>query len=224
VTAVASSRAQDRFAGVHVLADDDARWPHDPVAQARHACLGGAAVIQLRAKHATDRVTLDWAHAIRAITREHGAMFVVNDRFDLALLADADAVHLGQDDFPLAALPPEARKRLAVGRSTHSVEQAREAARDGADYIAFGPVFETTSKETGYTERGCEALREIANVVAPHSLVAIGGIDTSNAAAVRAAGASGIAVISAIAAAPDPPAATHSLVLAFLGAQGRGNL
>lgn len=214
----------EAFTGVHVLADDDTRWPADPVEQARQACAGGAHVIQLRAKRATDRTALGWARAIREVTRQHGARFVVNDRFDLALLAEADAVHLGQDDFPTAALPEVARKRLAVGRSTHNLEQAREAALEGVDYIAFGPVFETESKDTGYTQRGCEALRSIADAVAPHVLVAIGGVDASNAAELRAAGAAGIAVISAVSAAEDPSAATQALVRAFDAPHSKENI
>ena len=83
--------------GLHVLADDDARWGQDPVSQARAGCRGGAAVIQLRAKTATDRETLAWAADIRSLTRAAGVLFIVNDRFDLALAADADGVHLGQE-------------------------------------------------------------------------------------------------------------------------------
>ncbi|NNL68252.1 MAG: thiamine phosphate synthase, partial [Myxococcales bacterium] len=100
-----------------VLVDDDPRWPSDPVAQAAAACAGGAAVIQLRAKHATDRQTLAWAEAIRDATRRHGALFFVNDRFDLAWLCEADGVHLGQDDLSPADLPEAVRRRLAVGWS-----------------------------------------------------------------------------------------------------------
>ncbi len=201
-----------RFAGVHVLADDDPRWSTDPVAQARAACRGGATVVQLRAKHTPDREILAWARAIRALTREAGAAFVVNDRFDLALLAEADAVHLGQEDLAPGRLPAVARARLAVGRSTHDPEQARRARADAVDYVAFGPVFGTTSKDTGYSERGLEALREVAGEVAPIPVVAIGGIDAANAARARAAGARGVAVISAVAGARDPEAATRALV------------
>ena len=99
------------WAGLHVLADDDPRWPVGPVEQARAACDGGASVVQLRAKHATDSQTVAWGREIRDLTRASGARFVVNDRFDLALLCDADGVHLGQDD-----LAPADILRMGTGR------------------------------------------------------------------------------------------------------------
>jgi thiamine-phosphate pyrophosphorylase len=97
------------YCGLHVLVDDDPRWAKNPVEQARAACEGGAAVVQLRAKHSVDSVVLEWAEQIRELTRSAAARFVVNDRFDLALLADADGVHLGQTDLPPARVPVEAR-------------------------------------------------------------------------------------------------------------------
>ena len=204
-----------QYRGLHVLADDDPKWPIDPVEQARAACAGGAAVVQLRAKHATDQQTLEWARRILALTRASGARFVVNDRFDLALLADADGVHLGQGDLPPSALPAEARERLAVGRSTHTREQLLAARAEDVDYVAFGPVFGTTSKDSPYSARGETALAEAAKLAAPRPLVAIGGIDLASLAAVRGAGASGFAVISVVAAARDPEAMTRELVRAF---------
>lgn len=198
-----------------MLADDDPRWGRDPVSQARAACAGGASVVQLRAKHATDREGLEWAHRIRALTREAGVTFIVNDRFDLALLADADGVHLGQEDLPPARLPEAARRALAVGRSTHEPAQLEAARSEPVDYVAFGPVFGTASKESAYAARGLAALRDAARCVAPRPLVAIGGITAANAGDVRAAGAWGIAVISAVAGAQDPVRATRELVRAF---------
>jgi len=208
-----------RVEGLHVLADDAPRWKHDPVAQAEAACAGGARVVQLRAKHATDVEALAWARAIRRVTARHEVSFIVNDRFDLALLAEADGVHLGQDDLPPTRLPAAARARLCVGRSTHDARQAAAATHEGVDYVAFGPLFGTTSKSSAYDERGLEALREIAVSVAPLPLVAIGGIDAVRIAAVRAAGATGVAVISVVAGADDPEAATRALVAAFEGSE-----
>lgn len=204
-----------RFTGLHVLADDDPRWPHDPVAQAEAACRGGAAVVQLRTKHATDTRAGEWGRAIRARTRAAGVAFVVNDRFDLALLLEADAVHLGQDDLPPSALPAAARARLAIGRSTHSPEQARRALDEGADYVAYGPVFGTASKDTGYDARGLEALGEIVAIAGALPVIAIGGIDAGNAGAVAETGARGLAVISAVAAADDPAAAAGAIADRF---------
>ena len=207
-----------RFRGLHVLADDDARWKNDPIAQARAACAGGARVVQLRAKRATDSQALLWGREIRALTHAAGVVFVMNDRVDLALACEADAVHLGQDD-----LPPDAARRvapgLAIGRSTHDAAQLACALSEPIDYVAYGPLFGSASKHTGYDARGLAALREIASHCAPLALVAIGGIAASTAAAARAAGAHGIAVISAVANAGDPVAAVRELVAALGGAQ-----
>ncbi len=206
------------FSGLHVLADDDPRWQRDPVEQAKAACTGGAQVVQLRAKHAGDREALAWARRIRALTRAAGAAFVVNDRFDLALLSEADAVHLGQEDLAPADLPEEARARLAVGRSTHTLDQARRACGEPVDYLAFGPLFGTASKDSPYPARGIDALAEVAALVAPRLLVAIGGIDTSGARRAARAGARGAAVISAVAGAGDMVETTRALVDAFAAA------
>ncbi|MEE2677949.1 MAG: thiamine phosphate synthase [Myxococcota bacterium] len=204
------SGAQSRLAGLHVLADDAPAWRNDPVAQARAACRAGAEVIQLRAKHATDGVALRWAREIRSETRKARALFFVNDRFDLALAAEADGVHLGQEDIAPARIPPALRKQLRVGRSTHTLAQARHAADEDLDYVAFGPVFGTASKASPWTARGTDALADVVALAGPRPVVAIGGIDAGNAARVAAAGA-GAAVISAVAGAPDPTAATRRL-------------
>ncbi len=208
-------RGKGRIAGLHVLADDDPRWGGDPVAQARAACAGGAAVVQLRAKRAVDREALAWCRAIRGITRESGALFIVNDRFDLGLLAEADGVHLGQGDLPPGRLPPDARDALLIGRSTHDAEQARRACREPIDYLAFGPVFGTTSKQSEYDARGLAALEEIASIAGSVPLVAIGGIDQERVSKVIRAGAAAAAVISAVVGAADPVAATRALVTAI---------
>jgi thiamine-phosphate pyrophosphorylase len=202
------------YHGLHVLADDDPRWPIDPVAQAQAACAGGAHVVQLRTKHATDRQTLAWAEAIRALTRAADVRFVVNDRFDLALAAAADGVHLGQGDLPPDRIPRPLRARLAIGRSTHTLAEARATRAEDVDYVAFGPVFGTTSKESAFEARGTALLREVVLAVAPRPVVAIGGLCAENVPDARAAGARGVAVISAIAAAPDPVAATRALWMA----------
>ncbi|MCZ6464146.1 MAG: thiamine phosphate synthase [Proteobacteria bacterium] len=208
------------YGGLHVLVDDDPRWGADPVAQARAACAGGARVVQLRAKHAGDRQVLAWADEIRALTRARGVRFVLNDRFDLALTSDADAVHLGQEDLPPDAIPAALRARLEVGRSTHTLEQARAARDEPIDYVAFGPVFATGSKDTGYSERGLDRMRRVAELVAPLPLVAIGGIGPGNAGEALRRGAAGVAVIAAVAGAADPEAATRSLVEALIEAGG----
>lgn len=207
-------RGQD-YIGLHVLADDDPRWGRDPVQQAAAACAAGAQVVQLRTKHATDEQTLRWAHAIRRLTQDAGTRFIVNDRFDLALLAEADGVHLGQGDLPPSALPAEARARLAIGRSTHTPDQLSATRDEEVDYVAFGPVFGTTSKDSEYDERGMNALREAVRLAAPRPLIAIGGISTENLDLLVDAGAGGFAVISAVAAAEDPEGVARYLSSRF---------
>jgi len=206
------------FSGLHVLADDDPRWRHDPVAQAHAACAGGARVVQLRAKRATDSQALAWAREIRMLTRAANVAFIVNDRVDVALACVADGVHLGQDDLP----PADARRiapRLAIGRSTHDAEQLARALAEPIDYVAYGPLFGTASKQTELAARGLAALREIACHCGALPLVAIGGIDPSNCAEARAAGARGFAVISAVANASDPLGAVRALVAAWAQAR-----
>jgi thiamine-phosphate pyrophosphorylase len=204
-----------RLRGLFVLADDDRRWRRDPVEQARAAGAGGAAAIQLRAKHATDRQALAWSAEIRALARACGALFFVNDRFDLALAADADGVHLGQEDLPPERVPPEVRRRLLIGRSTHTLEEARAAREEPVDYVAFGPVFGTRSKQSPYAARGLSLLADVVELVAPRPVIAIGGIDAGNAREITRAGAAGAAVISAVAAADDPERAARDLVAAL---------
>ncbi len=200
------------FRGLHVLADDGPGWPRGPVAQARAACEGGAAAVQLRIKHASDREAIAWGDEIRRISRDHGVAFVINDRADWAQRCGADAVHLGQEDLAPNDLTPTLRDGIAIGRSTHDPAQARAAVADGVDYVAFGPLFGTATKETGYDARGLSALSEIVAIADPLPVIAIGGIDARGAARAIAGGAAGVAVISEIAGAADPVAATRRLV------------
>ena len=212
----AAGRAQRReragIAGLYFLADDDPRWRRDPVSQARAALAGGARVVQLRAKQATDAQALVWAEAIRDLCRAHGALFFLNDRFDLALAAGADGVHLGQHDLAPAQLPAEARARLLIGRSTHTIGEALAACAGPVDYVAFGPVFGTTSKDSPHPARGLGALAEAAHRVAPLPLAAIGGIGAARAGEVVRAGAAAVCAISAVAGADDMESAARELV------------
>ncbi len=205
----------ERLRGAYVLVDDDPRWRNGVHAQLAGALAGGATAVQLRLKHTPDGAALVFAREATAQAHAAGALLFVNDRFDLALLAGADGVHLGQADLAPEVLPAEARARLLVGLSTHTLEQARASRDRPIDYVAFGPVFGTASKSSEYTPRGLASLREVASLVS-HPLVAIGGIDATNAASVRASGAAAVAVISAVADASDPAAATRYLSSRFL--------
>jgi thiamine-phosphate pyrophosphorylase len=162
---------------------------------------GGVKMLQLRVKSMAPVDFLALAIQVRAHTHAAGCRLIVNDRIDIALACDADGVHLGQEDLPLAA----GKKLMAgkiIGVSTHDVEQAREAERNGADYIGFGPMFGTTTKDTGLTARGIDMLKRIrAAVKIP--IVAIGGITEQNVQAVWQAGADSAAIISDILGAED---------------------
>lgn len=188
---------------LYAIADPCDRPERDVAAIARTLLLGGAPMLQLRWKPSPTAALLAAAREIRRLTREHGALFFVNDRVDVAMAAGADGVHLGQEDLPLHAARRLLGDGAVIGISTHDVVQAEVAERDGADYIGFGPIFATTTKVTEYSPRALDALREVRRAV--HlPIVAIGGIREDNAAAVLAAGADAVAMIAELVAAPDP--------------------
>jgi thiamine-phosphate pyrophosphorylase len=171
---------------------------------------GGANVVQLRKKTMPKGELYAMALALRRLTLLHGALFIVNDHVDIAIAADADGVHLGQDDLPpsvVRALPGFGGR--LIGRSTHSLEQARTAMDEGADYIAVGPVFPTPTK-AGRPAVGTGLVSEIA-AIADRPFVAVGGIDHDNAPAVVEAGARALAVVRAVYDAADPAEAARRL-------------
>lgn len=191
----------------------------DHVAIAAAAVAGGADMIQLRDKSGDLRGLLPQARAIRALCRAHGAIFIVNDRLDLALAAGADGVHVGQDDLPAEAARHLLGPGKILGVSTHNRGQAEAAQAGGADYIGFGPIFPTGTKDTGYTPRGLGGLREVrAAVRLP--ILAIGGITLDTVVDVIAAGATAPAVISAIVASPDIAAAAAAFRARVAAAKG----
>ena len=164
---------------------------------------GGAQWLQLRVKALAPRDFLELARRARTETRRRGCKLIVNDRVDIALACDADGVHLGQEDLPLAAGRKLVGSKI-IGISTHDLDQAREAEQNGADYIGFGPMFGTATKDTGYAARGVAMLRQIrAGVNLP--IVAIGGINEQNVRQVWQAGAESAAIISDILRAEDIP-------------------
>jgi thiamine-phosphate pyrophosphorylase len=176
---------------------------------ARAAIAGGADIVQLREKGVSDGQWLALAAELRELTDETGRIFVVNDRPDIAAIVGADGVHLGQSDLPIAEARRLLRPGAVVGRSTHSLAQARAAVNEGADYIALGPVFATDTKDAGQSV-GIDLVREVAEAVSL-PIVAIGGISADSAAAVRAAGATCVAVCSAVCSAADPRSAAAEL-------------
>lgn len=174
----------------------DAGASNEPVALARAALAAGCPILQLRAKHLDDPSFVELAHELRAACTDFGSTFVINDRADIATMVRADGLHLGQDDLAVN----DARRivgDMQIGVSTHDLDQALRAERDGADLIAFGPIFETRSKENPDPVVGLKRLAEVCRTVA-RPVVAIGGITPKNATETLAAGASHIAVISAL--------------------------
>jgi thiamine-phosphate pyrophosphorylase len=184
---------------------------------------GGANVIQLRKKTMPKGEQYAIALALRRLTLLHDALLIVNDHADIAIAADADGVHLGQDDLSPSVVRalPGFHGRL-IGRSTHSLEQARVAIDEGADYIAVGPVFPTPTK-AGRPAVGTGLVSEVA-AIADRPFVAVGGIDHDNAPAVVEAGARAIAVVRAVYDAVDPAEAArrlHELITTRLEVAGR---
>ena len=169
---------------------------------------GGAKFIQLREKHLSPREFYSDAEAALAVARERGARIIINDRADIALALGADGVHLGQDDLDPAAARRLLGDRFIIGYSTHTIQQAIEAARLPVDYVALGPIFDTHTKENPHPTVGLEALRRVRDTIDKSvSLIAIGGITHTNAPAALDAGADTVAVISALLDAPDEIAA-----------------
>jgi len=184
------------------------------------AVTGGVTIVQWREKDGDNRTLLPRVQRLRDWLRIRHVSFIVNDRVDLALACDADGVHVGQGDLPCA----EVRRRMGahrlIGVSVSTAAEAAQAERDGADYLGVSPVFATPTKPDAPAAAGLAGLRAIrAAVRLP--LVAIGGIHAGNAAAVIAAGADGIAVVSAIMAAAEPRAAAQALCAAIRN--GRNN-
>lgn len=166
------------------------------------ALRAGAGMVQLREKALPDREVLRAARDLRETTARHGALFIVNDRPDIAALSHADGVHLGQDDLAVAEARRVLGPDLLVGVSTHSLEQARDAERQGADYLGAGPMFATTTKDAGPI-LGPEGLREVlAEVTVP--AFAIGGIHAARVGLITGAGGRRIAVSSAVLGSDDP--------------------
>jgi len=203
-----------KIEGLYVITDETIRpgRTHEEIAAA--AVAGGARAVQLRDKQSPDRRVYEAALAIRALTRSAGVIFIVNNRVDIALAVDADGLHVGEQDIPVA----EARRLLGetkfVGKTASTVEEARQAAADGADHLGASPIFPTATKPDAGEAVGLELIRQIKKHCAL-PVVAIGGIGESNIAEVAAAGADAAAVISAVVAADDMERMVKRLVAEF---------
>jgi thiamine-phosphate pyrophosphorylase len=195
--------------GLYVIIDPEHCAGRDPLWVAERALAGGCALLQLRAKQLSDARRLALAHALAERCRAAQVPFWINDRADLALLAGAQGLHLGQHDLPVA----EAKRlvgALPIGLSTHDLSQVEAANREQVALIGFGPVFETQSKLRPDPLVGLEGLAR-ACALSTCPVVAIGGIRLENVAQVARTGARYVAVIGAVCGAPDPQAAAGAL-------------
>jgi len=206
--------ARTQFDGINLyLLVSERLCHHGPGPAVRDAIDAGARIVQVREKTMSDRAMIDHGCRVRSWTRDADALFIMNDRADLAVLTDADGVHVGQEELTVR----EARRIVGsdrlVGVSTHTIEQARQAVLDGADYIGVGPVFPSKTKQ--FDEfAGLDFVRQVSEEITL-PWFAIGGIDQNNIGEVIAAGASRVAVSSAICGAEKPAEVTRELVAAL---------
>ena len=197
-----------------VITDAGLARPRSVLETVTLALSAGAPAIQLRNKGESPRERVELGHALREATRKAGALLFVNDRLDLALAVEADGVHLGPDDLPVAAVRRVAPPGFLIGRSADDPQVARRAVEDGADYIGCGTVYPTATKPDAGEVVGLAGLRRVVQAVdAP--VVAIGGITVDRAPEVAATGAAGVAVVGAVMAARDPAAAARALLERF---------
>ena len=196
--------------GLYAIIDTQALKGRSHLEVASQIIRGGARTIQLRDKLLSKKELLPIAQQLKGLCVEHNVLFILNDYLDIALAADADGLHLGQNDLPTKVAGKLLPMDKILGCSTTTVDQAVTAESEGADYIAVGSIYPTTSKETAKVI-GLDGLRQIRQAITL-PLVAIGGITQDNAAEVIAAGASSVAVISAILQAESPEEAARQIV------------
>jgi thiamine-phosphate pyrophosphorylase len=200
----------EKLAGLYAILDRQFLAGRDELDVAGQIIEGGARVIQLRDKQSKKGEMLLVAQKLRELCSEAGVLFIINDYLDLALAVDADGLHIGQEDLPLTVVRRQLPIDKIVGCSVTTVSQATEAQKKGADYIAVGSVFPTTTKKEA-TVVGVDTLKEFRRAVST-PLVAIGGINQNNLDEVIAAGADAVAVISAVLGEEDVKGAVQTLI------------
>jgi thiamine-phosphate pyrophosphorylase len=196
--------------GLYVIVDGQWLNGHSHLEIARQAIRGGARTIQLREKTMKKKDLMALALQMREVCSESGVLFIINDHLDVTLASDADGLHIGRDDLPVSTARRLLRRGQLLGYSAATVEEAKVAQAEGADYLGVGAIFPTSSK-ADIAVIGPGRLREIKNAV-NIPLVAIGGITADNVASVMAADATAAAVISAVAGAASPEEAAREIV------------
>ncbi len=207
---------------LYLVAGDDAAGGRDLAAVVGAAVRGGASLVQLRDKTATDAAMIAQARALKDLLVPLGVPLIVNDRLEVALAAGADGLHLGQEDMAPAAARQALGPEAILGVSAGDAAEAKIADPAVVDYVGVGPVYPTGSKADAGEAIGLEGLRALRALLAP-PVVAIGGIQVGNAAEVMACGVQGVAVVSAICAARDPEAAARAF-RHRIDAAGRGRV
>ena len=202
----------NRVRGLYVIVDPEATRSRDVIEVAEAALCGGASIIQLRDKTRDKGEALEVARTLKALCDRHDALFIVNDDADIAFLSEAHGLHVGQTDLPVQ----EARRVLSseqiIGRSNNGTVEALDSQAKGADYLAVGAVFSTTTMgKRGRTAVGADMIRAVKQAVSA-PVVAIGGINADNIAEVARAGADCICVVSAVTYADDVESAASELV------------
>jgi len=207
---------------LHVLTDTVLQSRFSHLELARMAIKGGADTIQFRQKVGTTREMIEIVRQLKQLCLDSGVTLIVNDRVDVAIAAEADGVHLGQNDFPIALARKLLGESRIIGGSASSLEEAQKCLAEGADYIGFGPVYQTASKADADPVTGIKLLKQTVEAI-PLPIIAIGGISADNTPEVIQAGAWGIAVISAVCCQEDPEQATRVLRQALQIETLRGN-
>lgn len=200
-----------RVGRLHVITDESIQTRFSHLELATAAIAGGADTIQFRDKSLPTQKLIEVAGALRGLCSAKDVPLIINDRVDVALAVDADGVHLGRSDLPVALARDLLGPDKIVGGTAGTLEEAFEAERAGADYVGFGHIYPTSSKEKPGSAKGPKSLHEMCNALSI-PIIAIGGIDLGNFAAVIDAGAWGIAVIGAVCASNDPKAAAAGLI------------
>jgi thiamine-phosphate pyrophosphorylase len=201
---------------LHVLTDTVLQSRFSHLELVGLAIRGGADTIQYRQKSGSTRKMIHTATQMKQVCGGHGIPLIVNDRVDVAIAAKADGVHLGQDDFPITLARELLGHEMIIGASASNMEEAERCFFDGADYVGFGPIYPTSSKEDAGFVKGIVELLQVAKAV-PVPIIAIGGISSENVPEILNAGAHGIAVISSVCCQEDPEQATKALYQMLYG-------
>lgn len=200
--------------GIYVITDTFLMPSRSHIDIAVAALYSGASVIQMRDKTASDKDLIRIGREIKRLASAAGALFIVNDRLEVALACDADGLHVGQDDHPASELRSLIPGKI-LGVSVSTPEEAARAKRDGADYLGVGPIFATSTKADAVPPIGPDAIKPIKSASGELPVVAIGGINESNLAEIAKSGADSASVISAVVCADDMAEATRRLVQAW---------